>query len=166
MVQGKGDTWVPLALPADVSDALRSWRTVCEEALGRAAKPSEPIFPVVGRSPAPGLDNSGSMVRLDPRSMTRLVANRAIDAGLDGPRFAAHALRATAATLAYHHGADVLRGHVKSVVIAESTISPEAPAGSWPGASTRPPAGLRKAGRRCREADDLTDVSTGVRMSP
>lgn len=109
MVHGKGDTWVPLALPADVSDALRSWRTVCEEALGRAAKPSEPIFPVVGRSPAPGLDNSGSMVRLDPRSMTRLVANRAVDAGLDGPRFAAHALRATAATLAYHHGADVLR---------------------------------------------------------
>ena len=37
-----------------------------------------------------------------------MVVRRALDAGLEGPRFAA-CLRATAATLAYEYGADVLR---------------------------------------------------------
>ena len=75
-------------------------------------------------------------------------------------------VNATAIIVAHNHPSGDPTGHVKSVVIAESTISLAAPAGSWPGASTRPPADLRKAVRRCRETDDLTDVSTGVRMSP
>ena len=108
-VHGKGDKWVDMQLPDDVSLCLLTWRTTCEASLGREVWPSEPIFPVVGMGAEPGLDERGHMVHLDPMSMTRLVARRATRAGLEGPRFAAHCLRATAATLAYEHGADVLR---------------------------------------------------------
>lgn len=108
-VHGKGDKWASVAAPGDLRDILEAWRAVCERTLGRPVRGKEAVFPMIGRRDGPGLDAGSSVVRLTTRSMTRLIAGRALDAGLDGPRFAAHCLRATAATLAYQFGADVLR---------------------------------------------------------
>jgi len=104
-VHGKGDKHAELHVPADVLDVLEAWRAAIAHAAGTVPTPSTPMFLVLGG----GQTFEG--LRLLPLALMTvglIVRSRMIVAGQDGPRYGAHALRATAATIAHEHGAGLL----------------------------------------------------------
>ena len=94
--QGKGrdtkDEFV--VLTADVVDALVEYLN-----LRGKCNPSEPLFTATS--------NRNSNGRLTTRSISRIVKNALINAGINNDRITAHSLRHTAITLAINGGADL-----------------------------------------------------------
>lgn len=104
-VHGKGDKYADVHVPADVFEVLEAWRVSIGHAAEVAPTPSTPMFPVLFKAQ----DFVG--IRLEPLAVITVgltVKRRMLDAGFDGPRYGAHALRATAATIAHENGADLL----------------------------------------------------------
>lgn len=106
-----------IALPADALATLDSWKAVLEAALRRKVKPTEPVFPSIGYG---GCDirqaRRGTLIPPSLQTITDTVRDRFADAGLVGPRYATHVLRASAATIAFEHGAtmdeiQIMLGH-------------------------------------------------------
>lgn len=95
-IQGKGyddkDNYVKI--PAQVEDAIRAYLT-CR---GKADD-TEPLFTSIAHR------NAGE--RLTTRSVSRLVKDALIGAGLNSDRLTAHSLRHTAGTIALLNGADI-----------------------------------------------------------
>lgn len=104
-VHGKGDKYADMRVPPDVHLVLESWRESLAVAVGRAPDPAHPMFPVLGRAQRYDEDRS---LPLAGYTVGSIVRRRMIDAGFDAPRYGAHALRATAATIADENGADLL----------------------------------------------------------
>ncbi len=107
-VHGKGDKWVTMPIPADVARALDDWRHVMEAVAERAMGPTDAVVPQLGRWDQ-FTHEGGVIAGVSPRQVSRIVEQRLHDAGFDVPRGSAHMLRATAATVAYHNGADLFR---------------------------------------------------------
>jgi integrase len=104
-VHGKGDKYADVHVPADVREVLEAWRETIAKAADAVPTPSTPMFPVLFKG------QRFVDICLEPMAVITVglrVKSRMFDAGLDGPRYAAHALRATAATLAHENGADLL----------------------------------------------------------
>ena len=104
-VHGKGDKYADVHVPHDVDEVLRSWSEVLAIAVGQVPGPDAPIFPALGAAHRYVKER---MWPLSVFSVGAIVRRRMIDAGFDGPRYGAHALRATAATVAHENGADLL----------------------------------------------------------
>ena len=105
-VHGKGDKYADVHVPHDVDEVLRSWSEVLAIAVGHVPGPGAPIFPALGGAHRYVKER---MLPLSVFSVGAIVRRRMIDAGFDGPRYGAHALRATAATVAHENGADLRR---------------------------------------------------------
>ena len=104
-VHGKGDKYAGVHVPHDVQEVLQSWREALATAVGHVPGPGSPIFPVLGGAHRYAKERT---LPLSVFSVGAIVRRRMIDAGFDGPRYGAHALRATAATVAHENGADLL----------------------------------------------------------
>jgi site-specific recombinase XerD len=110
-IHGKGNRWADTILPADVAEVVADWRSVLEHALGRAVRGSDAIFPILpsGRTSGVGLlDKTGDLRPLGKRTVSKIFTRLLSDVGISGPRFNAHAARATAATQAYAATLDLL----------------------------------------------------------
>jgi integrase/recombinase XerD len=104
-VHGKGDKWAVLHVPPDVVEVVEAWRGQLARAYGAVPQSLSPMFPVLRRG---RLEEGIELRPLAPSTIGGVVKKRMLDAGFDGPRFRAHALRATAATIAHDNGADLL----------------------------------------------------------
>lgn len=104
-VHGKGDKYAEMRVPPDVHEVVGGWRETLTEAVGRTPDLEHPVFPVLGG--ARGYKEERALPLAD-YSVGSIVRKRMIDAGFDGPRYGAHALRATAATIADQNGADLM----------------------------------------------------------
>jgi site-specific recombinase XerD len=97
-----------IVLPPDAIAVLEEWRGRLEAYLGRQVRPNEPVFPSAGfRDCRLRAARRGSLEPLAPGRITSMVRDRFADAGLVGPRMATHVLRASAATIAWEHGATI-----------------------------------------------------------
>lgn len=139
-VLGKGSKRAMVHLPSDVSATLANLRYRLESNLGRSVRRDEAVFPRLVGGGSTIVRSGGSMVPLAPPTISGLIRRRMEDAGLDGPRYSAHALRATAATEAYRACKDIVEvSHMLRHESIETTRlylrrigEPEnAAAGSW-----------------------------------
>lgn len=94
--QGKGRTERTefKKLPAQVEEAIRDYLTARNE-----ADETKPLFISAAHR------NAGD--RLTTKSISRIVKTRLVEAGLDSPRWTAHSLRHTAATLSLLNGTSI-----------------------------------------------------------
>ena len=102
----KSDRYEDVAVPEDVLRVLAHWHRVMAQALGRAPTSEDALFPPLGRH-ARRLDGTRTVLPMSQDGIGYVVKQRLRGAGVVGPRWAAHAMRATAATIAYEHGASV-----------------------------------------------------------
>lgn len=107
-VRRKGGDVDFVVLPDDVHEVLRAWKAALEKALRRRVDDHEPVFPTIG----PGQwevrrGRRNGLQKLCLQGFTDGVRARFADAGLVGPRYATHVLRASAATIAWENGADI-----------------------------------------------------------
>lgn len=105
-VVGKWETSAEVILPDDVVAALAAWRARLAEAIGRPIRPTDPLF-VSAPWGVVEVYPDGSLVGLSLFTVGDIVRSRFADAGIRGKRYNSHALRATAATIAHEHGADL-----------------------------------------------------------
>lgn len=110
-VHGKGDRWGPTVLPVDATTIINEWRVLLEEAIGRPVRTDEPIFPSFGtnrRDLLPARAAAGPLPHLDRKTVSQVFKRLLINVSIEGPRYSAHAARATAATLAYEATKDIV----------------------------------------------------------
>lgn len=104
----KGGSVQLLSVPDDVLRVLNQWRAILERCTTRRLRAEEPIFPALGLwSRPPRAFRRHGLEPLCPEAITTLVRNRFADVGIVGKRYAAHALRASAATIAWENGAGI-----------------------------------------------------------
>jgi integrase/recombinase XerD len=141
---GKGNKHAYTSIPDDVGDMLEVWKVRLAIAAGRAIRPDDAVFPVLGAGGC--LLPNDSKCALEPLgSETISTTFKAImaDAGITGKRYAAHVARATAATLARRGGCEideikVMLRHAKRetteryIRLIENEVSP---ASSWEAAA-------------------------------
>lgn len=108
---GKWNKPAKLAIPDDLWEVITAWRLAYEAATGGRFTGRDPIIVGLGvadiaqaRERAAGV----ALKALDSKTISSIAMRRLRAIGLDAPRMAAHALRATGATLAYEAGADIL----------------------------------------------------------
>ena len=104
----KGDRYDRVLAPPDVLAVLATWHKELAVALGRPLRAEDAVFPPVGaktRDIGPG--SGAALEPMTTSSISYQVRHRFAHVGIVGPGFAAHALRATAATVAYENGATV-----------------------------------------------------------
>ena len=122
-VLGKGDVDDEIGLPADVLAVLLEWGSWVAEQLGRALRGSDAVFPALRQN---GIDRfvDGRLVPVGAAQITTIVRNRLKAVGIVGKRFAAHSLRATAATVAYDNGASIeaVQGLLRHSTTAQSQM--------------------------------------------
>lgn len=117
-VPGKGEKWERLLLPEDVASTTLGWRDDLSEAIGAGVPATSPVYPGIPQR----VWLRGMRPRaLSPDSVGRIVHKWLGDAGLDGPRYSTHALRATAATLAHEHGAELV--HIQKMLRHASPVT-------------------------------------------
>jgi integrase len=108
---GKYSKIASLAVPDDVWEALVAWRTEFERQVGVRTQQRDPVVVSLSNAAFLGAQNRQEGVPLAPLAPTMIstiAMNRLADIDLTAPRMAAHALRATGATLARKGGADLL----------------------------------------------------------
>lgn len=88
--------------------ALAAGATIALGALGGPAALAQSPAATGVPLAAPRVDRRGIAMPLMPENVTQLVRGRMIAAGFTDRRYSAHALPATAATLAHEAGADIL----------------------------------------------------------
>jgi integrase len=108
LIHGKGDRHVEVGLPEDVRSLLDGWRQRIEGAIGRRVGSADTLLPGMNGDGRVRTNARGQLLRVSPDRMSGIIRDRMRDVGLDGERYAAHALRATSATLAWRAGADTL----------------------------------------------------------
>jgi integrase len=108
---GKFQKIAELAIPDDVWTALVDWRTEIERQTGARLQQRDPIVLPLSQAAFRNARDRHAGIPLAPISSTMIstiAMNRLCDIGLVTPRMAAHALRATGATLARKGGADLV----------------------------------------------------------
>ena len=108
---GKYSKIASLSVPDDVWEALVAWRTEFEREVGVRMQQRDPVVVSLSNAAFLAAQNRQSGVALVPLASTMIstiAMNRLSDIDLTAPRMAAHALRATGATLARKGGADLL----------------------------------------------------------
>ncbi len=105
-VVGKWESAADVILPDDVMEVLAAWRARLAAAIGRPIRPTDPLF-VCAPYGVVEVYGDGSLVGLSLCSVGTQIRKRFLDAGIKGQRYSSHVLRATAATIAYEHGADL-----------------------------------------------------------
>jgi integrase len=100
-------------LPVDVVDGLEDWHHDLATATGREVRPDDAVFPALGHKGCflKGSAKASPLLALGRETISVVCKHLMADAGISGARYAAHAMRATAATLAYlgsqGHGASM-----------------------------------------------------------
>jgi integrase len=110
-VHGKANRWGPTVLPADATAILGEWRALLETAIGRPVRPDDPLFPALGNRRSERLlavAAAGPLPDLDRATISRVFKALLISVSIEGPRYSAHAARATAATLGYEATKDIV----------------------------------------------------------
>lgn len=110
-IHGKGNRWDGTILPADVLAVLEDWQQALEKMINRPVRPTDPLFPAIDPIPSSGImppRRANALRPMSTRTISRVFSNLLDDIGLDGPRYSAHAGRATAATLGYAATRDLL----------------------------------------------------------
>jgi integrase len=107
---GKGRKPATLRLPPDVLACLESWQVVQAETVGRPIGQADAIFTsfaprALKRARSP---RKPALTPVGRSEIFCIVRDRLAQIGIVGPRWGAHALRATGATLAYEGGADLI----------------------------------------------------------
>lgn len=105
----KGDRYDRVALPDDVARVLWWWLTELSRAVGRELRPGDAVFPPIGPHALRlhGYEGGVQLESVVPGTFSYQITNRLADAGIVGARWSAHALRATAATIAHENGASL-----------------------------------------------------------
>jgi integrase/recombinase XerD len=103
----KGEMTQTLDVPPDVAQILEAWKAVLEAVLGRRVWPADAVFPRIGSAPELRRAGAGRLQTMTGEALWTIVKGRFRDAGLEGPRLAFHALRATSATVAHEAGATI-----------------------------------------------------------
>jgi integrase len=108
---GKYSKIASLSVPDDVWEALVAWRMEFERQVGVRMQQRDPVVVSLSNAAFFAAQNRQTGVPLAPLASTMIstiAMNRLADIHLVAPRMAAHALRATGATLARKGGADLL----------------------------------------------------------
>lgn len=161
-IHGKGNRWGAVILPPDVVAVMTDWREALEVLIDRPVRPADPLFPAIDPvSPGRVMPRrrAESLRAMERRNVSRIFTDLLRDIGLSGPRYAAHAARATAATLAYAATRDIvavqrlLRHRNQSTTLGYiKSATTDTPAADW-----QPDADLPV--RRARQARPATDVA-------
>ena len=115
----KGGLRDTINLPDDVVAVLDAWRGALAGHLGRRVRMDEPVFPSIGVNDRElRRARRGTLLPMCLQLITNTCKARFADVGLEGPRMATHALRASAATIAFEAGAalediQLMLGHRK-----------------------------------------------------
>lgn len=109
-VHGKGDRHDDVTLPKDVVIWIEIWRIILEHELGRPIRASDAMFPKIGCDRAALRRSTARGEPLQPpsgRQIAARVTTWLATIGVEGRRAAPHLLRASAATIAFEHNADL-----------------------------------------------------------
>lgn len=101
----KGDRYETIELPDDVVAILAGWYNALTTAVGRTLRPDDALFPPIGVH-ATKL-RPGRIEPMGQDGVSYVVKRRLREIGVVGDRWAAHAMRATAATIAHENGASI-----------------------------------------------------------
>jgi site-specific recombinase XerD len=110
-VHGKGDRFATMSLPDDVEAMLAWWRDELAAALGRDTRGHDAIFPAIGTGNwelRQAVERSLPLPPVGAGHLTSTFKRLLAEAGLGGPRMAAHVARATAATIGYEATKDIV----------------------------------------------------------
>lgn len=103
----KGEATLTLDVPPDVAETLEAWKAVLEGAIGRRVRAGDAVVPRIGSAPELRRSGAGRLQTMTGEALWAIVKGRYRDVGLEAPRLAFHALRATSATVAHESGASV-----------------------------------------------------------
>lgn len=102
----KGDRYDEIEVPPDVLSVLARWYERLGEAVGRPLEPKDAVFPAIGPH-ARELRVSGTVEPISQDGISYIVKKRLRLINVTGNGWAAHSMRATAATVAHERGATV-----------------------------------------------------------